>query len=87
MAPTRIRYMKEWIEQLPKGNITYKSIRGKKYAYLQWTENGKQRSRRVQDDELQELTEKIAQRKVLEKKLKEEMCYEKRNILPSYEKH
>ena len=59
MDPTRIRYMKEWIEQLPKGNITYKSIRGKKYAYLQWTENGKQRSRRVQDDELQELTEKI----------------------------
>lgn len=71
MDPTRIRYMKEWIEQLPKGNITYKSIRGKKYAYLQWTENGKQRSRRVQDDELQELTEKIAQRKVLEKKLKD----------------
>ncbi|MBE6845209.1 MAG: sigma-70 family RNA polymerase sigma factor [Ruminococcus sp.] len=26
-------------------------------------------------------------RKLLEKKLKEEMCYEKRNILPSYEKH
>ena len=71
MDPTKIRYMKEWIEQLPKGNITYKSIRGKKYAYLQWTENGKQRSRRVQDDELQELTEKIAQRKVLEKKLKD----------------
>lgn len=70
MDPTRIRYIKEWIEQLPKGNITHKSIRGKKYAYLQWTENGKQRSRRVQDGELQELTEKIEQRKALEKKLK-----------------
>lgn len=32
MDPTRIRYIKEWIEQLPKGNITFKSIRGKKYA-------------------------------------------------------
>lgn len=51
MDPVRIRYMKEWIAQLPKGNITYKSIRGKKYAYLQWTENGKQRSRRVKDAE------------------------------------
>lgn len=71
MDLARIRYMKEWIAQLPKGNITYKSIRGKKYAYLQWTENGKQRSRRVKDDELQELSEKIEKRKVLEKKLKE----------------
>ncbi len=71
MDPIRIRYMKEWIDQLPKGNITYKSIRGKKYAYLQWTEGGKQRSRRVQDDELQELSEKIKQRKSLEAKLKD----------------
>lgn len=71
MDLVRIRYMKEWISQLPKGNITYKTIRGKKYAYLQWTENGKQRSRRVQDNELQELSEKIETRKALEKKLKE----------------
>ena len=71
MDPVRIRYIQEQISQLPKGNITYKSIRGKKYAYLQWTENGKQRSRRVKDDELQELSEKIEERKALEKKLKE----------------
>lgn len=71
MDLVRIRYMKDWISQLPKGNITYKTIRGKKYAYLQWTENGKQRSRRVQDNELQELSEKIETRKALEKKLKE----------------
>ncbi len=71
MDPVRIRYMKEWISQLPKGNITYKTIRGKKYAYLQWTENGKQRSRRVKDDELKQLSEKIEARKVFEKRLKE----------------
>lgn len=71
MDYTRIRYMKEWIAQLPKGNITYKTIRGKKYAYLQWTEDGKQRSRRVKDDELEDLTEKIEMRKSFEKKLKE----------------
>ena len=59
MDPVRIRYIQEQISQLPKGNITYKSIRGKKYAYLQWTENGKQRSRRAKDDELQELSEKL----------------------------
>lgn len=71
MDPVRTRYIKEWISQLPKGNITYKTIRGKKYPYLQWTEDGKQRSRKVKDYELQELTEKIEQRKSLEKKLKE----------------
>ncbi len=71
MDPVRIRYIKEWISQLPKGNITYKTIRGKRYAYLQWTENGKQRNRRVKDEELQELSEKIEQRKVLEEKLKQ----------------
>lgn len=72
MDPVRARYMQEWIAQLPKGNITYKTIRGKKYAYLQWTEDGKQRNRRVKDDELQTLMEQIEQRKVLEAKLKED---------------
>lgn len=59
MDLVKIRYMQEQISQLPKGNITYKSIRGKRYAYLPWTENGKQHSRRAKDDELQELSEKI----------------------------
>lgn len=71
MDQVRDRYNQEWIDQLPKGNITYKTIRGKKYAYLQWTEDGKQRNRRVQDDELPVLMEQIEQRKVLEKRIKE----------------
>ncbi len=71
MDTVRIRYLKEWISQLPSGNITYKTINGKKYPYYQWTENGKQRGRRVKAEELQELSEKIAQRKDLQQKLKE----------------
>ena len=71
MDLVQIRYIKEWISQLPQGNITYKTINNKKYPYYQWTENGKQRGRRVKDEELQELTEKINQRKELQKKLKE----------------
>ena len=67
----RTRYIKEWISQLPPGNITYKTIKGKKYPYYQWTEDGKQHGRRVKDDELIELSEKIEQRKTLEKKLKD----------------
>jgi len=71
MDATCIRYIKEWISQLPNGNITYKTIKGKKYAYYQWTENGKQRGRRVKEDEFEELKEKIEQRKVLEQKIKD----------------
>lgn len=71
MDLVRIRYIKEWISQLPQGNITYKKINNKRYPYYQWTENGKQRGRRVKDEELQELTEKINQRKELQQKLKD----------------
>ena len=35
------------------GGITFKTINGKRYAYYQWTENGKQHSRRVKDDEFE----------------------------------
>lgn len=71
MDKVQIRYIKEWISQLPQGNITYKTIKGNKYPYYQWTENGKQHGRIVKDFELEDLKEKIAQRKSLEQKLKE----------------
>ena len=71
MDKVQTRYIKEWISQLPQGNITYKTIKGKKYPYYQWTENGKQHGRVVKDYELEDLKEKISQRKSLEQKLKE----------------
>ena len=71
MDLTRIKYIKNRISQLPQGNITFKTINGKKYSYYQWTENGKQRNRIVKDTELEELSQKIEQRKVLEKYLRE----------------
>ena len=43
------------IDGLPSGGISNKTINGKTYAYYQWTENGKQRSRRVKDEEFAEL--------------------------------
>ena len=45
--------------EFPTGNITYKTIKGRKYAYYQWSEGGKQRSRRVRDEEIAELSEKF----------------------------
>ena len=55
-----------------EGNITYKKINGKSYPYYQWTQDGKQRSRIVKPEELDDLKQKIEQRKVLEKKLRDE---------------
>lgn len=72
MDKTKIEYFKEYISQLPQGNITYKTINGKRYPYYQWTdkETGKQRNRVVKPDELEELSIKISTRKDLEKRIK-----------------
>lgn len=59
------------IESLPQGGITYKKINGKEYAYYQWREEGKQRSRRTKDEELELLTAQIARRKELQNLLKD----------------
>lgn len=58
------------IETLPSGGITYKKINGKKYAYYQWWENGKQYSRRAKDEELEILTKQIERRKTLQNLVK-----------------
>lgn len=61
--------LKAQIAQLPCGNITYKTINGKRYPYYQWNEDGKQRGRVVKADELNDLSDKIEQRKALQKEL------------------
>lgn len=45
------------------GGITYKTINGKRYAYYQWMEDGKRRSRRVKDEELASLIAEIELKK------------------------
>ena len=71
MDAVRIRYIKDKLAQLPTGNITYKTINKIKYPYYQWTENGKQKGRRVKDEELERLSEEIAERKELQQLLRE----------------
>lgn len=58
------------IQKLPSGGLTKKTINGKTYTYYQWTEDKKQRARVVKEQEAEYLAEKIAERKVLEEKLK-----------------
>ena len=59
------------IAELPVGGITYKTINGKRYPYLQWTENGRQRSRTVKAGELESLEAGIAERRRLQALLRE----------------
>ncbi len=57
------------IDSLPSGGLTTKKIRGKAYTYYQWTENGKQRSRIVKEDEHEYLKQQIEERKSLQTQL------------------
>ena len=57
------------IDSLPSGGLTTKTIRGKAYTYYQWTENGKQRSRIVKENEYENLKQQIEERKSLQSQL------------------
>ena len=57
------------IAALPNGGLTIKTIRGKAYNYYQWTENGKQHSRIVKEDEYENLKQQIEERKALQTQL------------------
>ena len=63
--------LRKKIESLPSGGITAKTIKGKKYLYYQWTENGRQFSRTVKEKEAELLKAQIEERKLLQEKLKE----------------
>lgn len=71
MSVEKYKDMIAEVENLPSGGITYKKINGKEYAYYQWREEGKQRSRRAKDEELESLMAQIERRKELEAVLKE----------------
>ena len=63
--------VKKEIAELPAGYISKKNINGKTRYYLQWTENGKKKSKYVEDALVADLRAKIERRKELQKKDKE----------------
>ena len=56
---------------MPIGYISKKTINGKTKQYLQWTENGKKKSKHVDDELAEELRAKIDRRRELQKREKE----------------
>ena len=63
--------VKKELAELPAGYISKKNINGKTRYYLQWTENGKKKSKYVDDALVADLRAKIERRKELQKKDKE----------------
>ncbi|MCQ2507893.1 MAG: AAA family ATPase [Dorea sp.] len=62
----KLEELKKRIDQLPKGNLTAKNIRGKIRMYLQWREDGKQKSRYIKASEEAAIERLIEERKKLE---------------------
>ena len=68
--------LRKKINELPKGGVTIKKSNGRAYAYYQWTENGKQKGRRITNEEYEILKKKIQERKQYEKELRNSVFYD-----------
>lgn len=66
----RIQELEHMIAKFPQGNITYKTINGKKQPYLQWTEKGKTKSRYIKIAEREEVIAQVNLRYTLQEELK-----------------
>lgn len=67
----RIIELENEIAVLPQGSINIKKIKGKEQPYLQWTENGKSKSKYIKKDEREEIFAGVERRKQLQEELRE----------------
>ncbi|MDD6640415.1 MAG: AAA family ATPase [Erysipelotrichaceae bacterium] len=56
---------------MPQGSINIKKINGKEQPYLQWTENGKSKSKYIKKNEREEIFASVERRKQLQEELRE----------------
>ena len=87
----RIQELENLISKLPQGSITYKTIHGKRQPYLQWTENGKTRSKYIKIAERETVMEQVSLRRSLQEELKnlktESSSLVPRAVRASFETH
>lgn len=67
----RIAQLEKEIELLPPGYISKKTINGRIRQYHQWTEDGKKRSKYLNDETAAVMSELIETRRILQQELKE----------------
>ncbi|MBR6018794.1 MAG: AAA family ATPase [Lachnospiraceae bacterium] len=68
---SRLEELEAEIAQLPAGYISRKTIYGKVKQYYQWTEDGRKKSRYLNDAAAEEMRDRIERRRELQKELKE----------------
>ncbi|MDO4806033.1 MAG: AAA family ATPase [Coriobacteriales bacterium] len=68
---TEIERIHRQISELPVGSISYKTIKGKVQPYLQWTQDGRTRSRYLKADNRDLVIAQVEKRKQLEARLRE----------------
>ena len=67
----RIMELENELAILPQGSINIKKINGKEQPYLQWTENGKSKSKYIKKVEREEIFSGVERRKQLQEELHE----------------
>ena len=67
----RIMELENELAILPQGSINIKKINGKEQPYLQWTENGKSKSKYIKKIEREEIFSGVERRKQLQEELHE----------------
>ena len=67
----RILELENELAILPQGSINIKKINGKEQPYLQWTENGKSKSKYIKKDEREQIFAGVERRKQLQEELRE----------------
>ena len=67
----RIMELENEIAILTQGSINIKKINGKEQPYLQWTENGKSKSKYIKKNEREEIFASVEHRKQLQEELRE----------------
>ena len=65
----RIKEIESRLDKLPKGTLTYKTIKGKRQPYLQRTENGKSVSYYIKVNEREKILMELEERKSLQEEL------------------
>ena len=71
MSDSKLEAIIAEIDSLPKGNLTYKVIRGKARMYLQWYEGGKKINKYVKGKDEAIVLSQIKRRKQLQEELKQ----------------
>ncbi len=74
----RIKELEREIAVLPQGTVNIKKINGKQQPYLQWTENGKSKSKYIKVKDREQIFAGVERRKQLQEELRElkELCSE-----------